>query len=896
MMRMIQSRTATQAKEYFDGALSKSDYYTEDQELEGYFHGKVASRLGFDNAQTMREAFHALCDNIDPLTGNKLNPRTKPDRTIGYDINFHCPKSVSLLHVMSGDEKVLETFRQSVIETMTEIEKDFKTRVRVRGKDENRDTGEMIYAEFVHQTARPVDSQLPDPHLHAHCFVFNTTWDEKEGRFKAAQFRDIKRDMPYYQAFFQKTLADKLSDLGYDIEKTSKAFEVRQISKDAVKLFSKRTDEIGRFAKEKGITDPKQLDQLGARTRAKKSKGHSMADLRVNWKDQIVHEGIDFNSEPINGQTNHVTVDQCLDHAIDHSFERASVIAERRLLAKAYHHAIDRSSIRVNNIDQAYRSDQRLFGVNDGYQTLVTTRSVQFEEKRMLDLAKKGRGILNPLKLYADQSDFEGLNQEQSYAVRHVVGSSDRVSFIRGGAGTGKTTLTKTAVHEFNSMGKQVYLFAPTAEASRGVLREEGFENADTVKTLLSDRELQDQIKDQVVWVDEAGLLGTKDMSDILSLAEEKNARVVLSGDTRQHTAVRRGDALRIMQKMGGLNPASVNKIYRQKPVEYRKAVEDISTGDIKSGFDRLDQLGSIKEMETDLWTDQLSKDYMEGLKEGKSSLVISPTNEQSRLVTDKIRQSLKEGNLIGKRDKQFQSLRNLHLTEAEKTDPRSFETGQVIQFHQNVTGIKKGSRCEVISQSKDQVSIQDDQGQKHQLDLQYPDRFDVYQSTQISLSKNDLISVTKNSFDMEGNRLNNGATLKVKGIDKEGVITANNPNGRGRDYKLDKDFGNFKHAYCMTSYGSQGKTVDRVFIAQPASTFPATSQKQFYVSVSRGRENVTLYTDDKKELLEHASRHGDRLSATELDALHSRGRIPSRDKDIGRDLNKNQSGYEPEI
>lgn len=896
MIRMIQSKTATQAKEYFDEALSKSDYYTEDQELEGYYHGKIAERLGLENKVADRATFHALCDNTNPLNGAKLNPRSKSDRTVGYDINFHCPKSVSLLHVMSGDEKVLGSFRDAVKETMCEIEKDMKTRVRVTKEDANRDTKELIYASFIHQTARPVDGALPDPHLHAHCFVFNTTWDEKESRFKAGQFRDIKRDMPYYQALFQKILADKLDGLGYDIERTSKAFEVRQISKEAVKLFSKRTDEIGRFAKEKGITNPKELDQLGARTRAKKSKGQSMSDLKVDWLGQLNREGIPIEHDWQSKIPNIHSAEKILEHAIEHSFERASVISERRLLAKAYHQAVDSGTIGIDQIDSSYRKDERLFRVNDGYQTLVTTRDVQREEKRMLDLAQKGRGAVNPLKFYqAEEKAFDHLNNEQSYAVRHVVSSSDRVSFIRGGAGTGKTTLTKTAVQEFNQCGKQVFLFAPTAEASRGVLRKEGFENADTVKKLLVDKDIQDKIKNQVIWVDEAGLLGTKDMADVLQLAQDKNARVVLSGDTRQHTSVKRGDALRIMQKMGGINPASVNRIYRQKSKEYRKAVEDISEGNIKSGFEKLDELKAINELDGDQWTKQLSKDYLKAIKEKKSCLIISPTNEQSQEVTEEIRSSLKNEGLIGKREKSFTTYRNLYFTEAQKRDENVYQSGQVVQFHQNVKGFKKGAISEVVKTDNKSVQVKDSEGNVYSLDLSKPDRFDLYQKEETKLAKNDLFSITKNGFDSEGSRLNNGSILQVNRLEKDGTIVAENISGQGKEYRIHKDFGNFKHAYCMTSYGSQGKTVDRVFIAQPASTFPATSQKQFYVSVSRGRESVTIYTDDKKELLEHASRHGDRLSATELASMDSHAQRMNKTKELEQDKTRNK-GYEPEL
>src|SRR5258708_40368231 len=89
------------------------------------------------------------------------------------------------------------------------MEEEMKTRVRMGGKDEDRVTGNMTWAEFIHTTSRPVDG-LPDPQLHAHVFVFNTTWDEEERRWKGDQFADIKRGAPYFQAAFRVRLANTL--------------------------------------------------------------------------------------------------------------------------------------------------------------------------------------------------------------------------------------------------------------------------------------------------------------------------------------------------------------------------------------------------------------------------------------------------------------------------------------------------------------------------------------------------------------------------------------------------------------------------------------------------------------------------------------------------------------
>jgi ATP-dependent exoDNAse (exonuclease V) alpha subunit len=121
------------------------------------------------------------------------------------------------------------------------------------------------------------------------------------------------------------------------------------------------------------------------------------------------------------------------------------------------------------------------------------------------------------------------------------------VTALKGGAGTGKTTLVKAVNDAIKTTGKEVFAFAPSAEASRGVQRSEGFENADTVERLLIDPKMQERVKGQVLWVDEAGLLSVKDMKRLFDVAERQQARIILTGDSNQHNAVFRGDALRTL-------------------------------------------------------------------------------------------------------------------------------------------------------------------------------------------------------------------------------------------------------------------------------------------------------------------------------------------------------------
>lgn len=771
---------------------------------------------------------------------------------------------------------MLKAFEASVQETMQDIEADAMTRVRKGRKLEDRATGELAWAEFTHQTARPTEGHTPDPHLHAHCFVFNVTWDEEEKQRKAVQFRDIKRDMPYYQARFHKRLSDKLLDLGYQVRRTDKSFELEGVPQAVIDLFSKRTDEIGRVAKERGITDAKELAELGARTRSAKQKGLGMAELKADWRRQIrelelPEEGngkVAVRFAPI-PQKGHVMPSQCVNHALRHAFERASVIQDRRLLEAAYRHGIGHRTASLEEIGQDFKAHEELIQIQEKGRTLCTTREVLREEQKMVTLARKGKGRMVPLVRSLDSGTGKadltetGLDSKQAQAIENLLTSSDRVNIIRGVAGSGKTTMMREAVRQIATAGKQTYVVAPSSEASRGVLRSEGFDNAETVAKLLQDRGLQEKLSGQVLWVDEAGMLGTRDMTALLELSERQNARLILGGDTRQHSSVVRGDALRILNTVAQVPTAEMTTIYRQKQAAYRQVVQDLANGDVAKGFAGLESLEAIRSIDPAQPNAGLVEEYLEAIREKKSALIVTPTHAQGEAVTAELRKRLREEGRIGKRELQALCYRNLNRTEAEKADLRSYRPGQAVQMNQNLPGLKRGSiwRVEEVGE---QVRVINALGVQHTLPLHRASAFELYDVGQIGLSKGDQVRITRNGFDKHQRRLNNGQVLEVVSAGKKGPITLRNTQSNAH-YQVDPDFGHLSHAACMTSYAAQGKTVDRVFISQPSGTFPATDAKQFYVSVSRGRELCRIYTDDREALLEYAQRMGDRTSALEL-------------------------------
>src|SRR5207244_3632148 len=186
-----------------------------------------------------------------------------------------------------------------------------------------------------------------------------------------------------------------------------------------------------------------------------------------------------------------------------------------------------------------------------------------------------------------------------------------------------------------------------------------------------------------VVVVDEAGQIGGRQMLELIRLVRERNARLILSGDTRQHGAVDASDALLAIERHAGVRPIELHKIRRQDPAlgrdddertrikQYRKVVESAAAGRLADSFTQLDKMGAVVACGPGDQADELADEYVRIAEQNASAVVVSQTWAEVHRINSRIRDALKAKGLLGEGDTKVQALERLDLTTAQQRDER---------------------------------------------------------------------------------------------------------------------------------------------------------------------------------------------------------------------------------
>lgn len=876
------------AREYFEEHLCVGDYYDEGQRLAGEWIGSGAKRLGL-SGKVRAEDFLRLCENQHPVTGEKLTPELKTtriqdgqtvaDRRIFYDFTFSPPKSVSLAGFLGDDERIFKAHDRAARVALKHFEEFAATRVRIGGARSERLTGNFAAALFTHDTSRALD-----PHLHTHCIVFNATFDPVENRWKALENHELLCARKFAENVYYHELARDLRSFGYQIRNRVRGdFQIEGIPQELCERFSKRHEQID-AALDKLLAEnpelksgniPELRSRLAESERTRKQKTLNRDELRTLWNAQLSESERALMRQFPNQSTVKVvdqktaSVNEAVEWAEEHLFDRNSVVLECQL----WQEALGRARGESFSIADLKEFTQRRGYIRDEVRPgEVTLREVLLREWEIVQTAKKGVAdcralVANPLPLNPK------LDDEQRKALAALLGSTDRISIFRGGAGTGKSFVLYDLVEQVQHAGRPVVVLAPQRQQVVE-MEKTGFSSPSTVANFLLKH---DMVPSGLIVVDEAGQIGGKQMLELLRIACEKNSRVILSGDTRQHGAVEASDALLAIERHSGVKPVELHIIRRQNPAlartsverariqQYRKAVELAAAGKFVESFKRLDKMGAVVECGLGEQADKLADEYVRLVEQNTSAVVVSQTWTEVHRVNARVRDTLKAKGLLGANDTTIRALDKLDLTNAQKRDDRFYPPEAIVVFNQKVREAKLGAMGKLAGIIKLGVLVEVD-GKFVIVSNKLLDRITVCQQREIILSTGDRLHLKANRKLATGGRVTNGELVAVKSVRSDGAVEL--ADGR----VLDKSFREFLPGYAVTSYGSQGKTVDHVLFSD-STIKAATNAQQWYVTISRGRRGIRIFTPDKQQLRENVIRSGHRPLAMEF----ATGFVPRR-------------------
>jgi len=311
---------------------------------------------------------------------------------------------------------------------------------------------------------------------------------------------------------------------------------------------------------------------------------------------------------------------------------------------------------------------------------------------------------------------------------------------------------------------------------------------------------------------------------------------VILSVDTRQHGAVEASDALLPIERYSGIAPVELHTIRRQDPAlarnqserarikQYRKAVEAAADGKLVESFKRLDQMGAIVACGMGEQADRLAEEYIRLAEQKSSAVVVSQTWAEVHRVNSRVRDALKSKGLLGANDVTVQVLEKSDLTNAQKRDQRFYPKDGVIVFNQKVRQAAPGASGKLLGIVKIGVLVEVD-GKCITVANKQLDKITVCLPREIPIAGGERLHLKANRNLAAGARTTNGELVTVKTVRTDGGIEL--VDGR----VLGKNFREFLPGYAVTSYDSQGKTVDHVLFSD-STIKAATNAQQWYVTI----------------------------------------------------------------
>ncbi len=785
------------------------DYYTKPGEAPGEWMGTLASELGL-GGEVDGEEYGAVLAGEHPQSGQVLVARPEPrsyldsqgrerklEPTLGYDVRFSAPKSVSILYGVGPPPTraaVLRAHEAAVAEGLAYLERSACWVARGKGGARLEPGSGFVGMTFLHRSSR-----AGDPALHTHLLLSNMTRAASDGRWlslanpkrSSPLLREAKAAGHVYQAALRAALTRELG-LEWGALRNGYA-DLALIGRPAIEHFSRRRAEIVAAMAERGVSSAAAAEVAAYRTREAKDYRVDPDTQRAEW----VARAAEFELTPVSIERlsraakareprpiSPADLDAALADLEGHRshFDRRELLCAlaNRLREGADGAALEREVARLV-------ASERLIEVHRGAEPLAstyyTTPRLWGMEKRFVKAAREGRNagaaVVDAATLAAVLDRHRYLSAEQAQMVHRLTIGGERIVAVAALPGAGKTTALLAAREAWAASGYRGIGVA-TARSASGELADAGVPSTSIAALLIRTRELAEQgiaplPRGTVIVVDEASTTSTPDAAALAALAEGCEGKLVMIGDPNQIGAVGPGGLYGHLTDE--TEPILLRQIRRQRDPVDRRIVELAHDG---RGSDALDLLRARERLViADTLEEALDAqvlDWHRRFAVGEDAVMIARRNGDVAALNERARELRRQRGELGE---------GLFVAGQE------FNVGDLIITRVNTPEVSNRQRWEVIEVDRRQGCL----------------------------------------------------TVRRLGAEAQGAVL-----GPGYlERRTPSEEPAIQHAYAITTYAAQSKTFESAFELLDSGI----SREDFIVAVSRARGHTTAYGVAASELLD---------------------------------------------
>jgi len=591
------------------------DYYLGAGEAPGRWTGRGAALLGLSGV-VRADQLRAVLDGRHPTDNTSLITVRRKDRLAGFDLTFSAPKGVSLLFALGTPEVSLAVRRAhdaAVGQALGYLEREAGEVLRGHNCTVRLAGGGFVAAAFRHRSSR-----AGDPQLHTHVLTANMA-QGSDGRWSALDGRQLYWQAKTAGTLYQTALRHELG-LNFTLRGNGQC-ELARIPERVLRAFSRRRVEIEQHLAERGLHSRAAAQIATLATRKAKNYGVRPESLAAEWHARADRLGF---TAPVRSRllgrvrpeppgTAELARAAGMMLGAGGLTARASTFDRRDVLRGWCQHLPDGATVAeverladrllsipdVRVITEAGNPAAGRPGAVRGMRRHSTAELLAIEAwilETAAGQAGAGQASVPEPAVRAALAAFPVLSVEQRALVTRLTRSPAGVQVVVGKAGTGKTTALAAARTGWQAAGCSVLGAAVAARAAIGLAEGAGIP-AVTVARLLTEARHRGPAAagltpGAVLVVDEAGMLGTRQLAHLLHLTTAAHAKLVLVGDHRQLPELAAGGAFRALAHRLETIELTVNR--RQTAAWERAALDELRAGEPTQAIEAYQAAGRI--------------------------------------------------------------------------------------------------------------------------------------------------------------------------------------------------------------------------------------------------------------------------------------------------------------